>query len=89
MSYFWLHCANLWTLLSFLSLCLSQYHFDCLLSIHLFHFFQLNLTLLLSPCLWICSVPTFANLPLVGSALSVCCLDPHHMTVCHVLPSAT
>lgn len=79
MSYFWLHCANLWMLPFSLSMCLSQHHFDYLFSIYGFIFF--NLSLLVSSYLWICSTLTFANLPLVWSALNMCFLDPHHMTV--------
>lgn len=47
------------------------------------HFFQLDLTLLLSPYLWICSTHTFAHLPWVWSALSIWFLDALYMVVCH------
>lgn len=53
------------------------------------HFFQLDLTLLLIPYLWIGSVHSFASLPLVWSALSICFLDAHHMVVHHMAPSVT
>lgn len=81
MSYFWLHCPDLWTPPSSLSLCLSQYPFDCLFFIYLSIFFQLDLTLLLSLHLWVYSTPTFANPHLVWSVLSVWFLALHHMTV--------
>lgn len=79
--YFWLHCTNRWTLP------LSQYHFACLLTLHLFISF--NLTLHLSSYLWICFIPTFANLPLVWPALSIRLSDPSHITLLHVSPSVT
>lgn len=53
------------------------------------HFFQLDMTLLLSPYLWICSTHTFANLPWVWSALSIWFWDALYMAGCHMPPSVT
>lgn len=51
------------------------------------HFFQLDLTLLLSPYLWICSTHTFANMPWVRSALSIWFLAALSVAVPHTPPS--